>query len=199
MGYMKYVKKLYEAPGKEKSGGSEFKSLLTERKKSFRKGRTVVTLEKPTRIDKARQYGYRAKQGFVVARCRVRKGSLRKSRPNRGRRPKRMGTNKITTKKSIQSIAEERTQKRFPNLEVLGSYWTLEDGQYKWFEVVLVDKHHPVIKSDERINWITAKQHKKRVYRGLTPTGKKSRGLNKRGKGAEKLRPSLKAHDRKGK
>jgi large subunit ribosomal protein L15e len=184
---------LYESPG------GELAKVLVERKKNWRKGRTVVRVEKPTRIDKARQYGYRAKQGFVVARVRVRKGSMRKSRPKKGRRPKRMGVTKITSKKSIQRIAEERTQKRFPNLEVLGSYWILEDGKHRWYEVVLVDKHHPVIQSDKKINWITQPQHKRRVYRGLTPAGKKGRGLTRKGKGAEKLRPSLRAHSRKGK
>jgi large subunit ribosomal protein L15e len=193
MGYGKYVKRLYESPG------GELAKVLVERKKNWRKGRTVVRVEKPTRIDKARQYGYRAKQGFVVARVRVRKGSMRKSRPKKGRRPKRMGVTKITSKKSIQRIAEERTQKRFPNLEVLGSYWILEDGKHRWYEVVLVDKHHPVIQSDKKINWITQPQHKRRVYRGLTPAGKKGRGLTRKGKGAEKLRPSLRAHSRKGK
>ncbi|MDP3765404.1 MAG: 50S ribosomal protein L15e, partial [Nanoarchaeota archaeon] len=34
--------------------------------------------------------------------------------------------------------------------------------------------------------------------RGLTSAGKRGRGLLHKGKGAEKLRPSLRAHQRKG-
>lgn len=201
MGYYKYVKEIYrgvKAKIKQKEN-KELHDLILERKKSWRTSSPIERVEHPTRIDKARQYGYKAKQGFVIARVRVRRGGMRKSRPKTGRKPKRMGVDKITPKKSIQRIAEERVQKKFPNLEVLASYWLWQDGQYKWYEVILVDKYHPVIKSDKDINWITKKQHKKRVFRGLTPAGKKGRGLRHKGKGAEKLRPSIKAHDRKGK
>ncbi|MEM2486836.1 MAG: 50S ribosomal protein L15e, partial [Candidatus Bathyarchaeia archaeon] len=81
----------------------------------------------------------------------------------------------------------------FPNLEVLNSYWVGEDGRYKWFEVIMVDPHHPAIRADKDINWICEKQHKGRVFRGLTSAGKKVRGLRKKGHGAEKARPSKKA------
>lgn len=199
MGYYKYVKNLYRGITKKSREDKELRKLLLGRKKNFRSSSPIVRIEKPTRIDKARRYGYKSKQGFVVARVRVRKGGMRKSRPDSGRGPKRMGVAKITPEKSIQRIAEERAQKKFPNLEVLGSYWILEDGKHKWYEVILVDKHHPVIKADKDINWICEKQHTKRVYRGLTPAGKKSRGLRKKGKGTEKIRPSIKAHKRKGK
>jgi len=42
-------------------------------------------------------------------------------------------------------------------------------------------------------------KHKGRVFRGKTSAGKSSRGLRNKGKGAEKLRPSLRAHGRRGK
>ena len=108
-----------------------------------------------------------------------------------------MGVLKITREKSIQRIAEERAQKKFPNLEVLNSYWVWEDGQQKWYEVVLVDPNHPAIKKDKDIGWITAPQHHKRALRGLTPIQKKGRGLRKKGKGVEKARPSIRAKGRK--
>jgi len=40
---------------------------------------------------------------------------------------------------------------------------------------------------------IAQKQHHKRVFRGLTSAGKKIRGLRRKGRGAEKVRPSRKA------
>ncbi|HDI46335.1 MAG TPA: 50S ribosomal protein L15e, partial [Candidatus Methanomethylia archaeon] len=65
--------------------------------------------------------------------------------------------------------------------------------RFKWFEVILVDPHHPAIKSDKDINWICNPSQRGRVFRGLTPAGRKSRGLTRKGKGAEKVRPSRKA------
>lgn len=199
MGYYKYVKNLYKRMKHNFKEDPEVRALIMSRKKEWRKSEPVVRVDHPTRIDKARQYGFKAKQGFVVIRVRVRKGGMRKSRPYRGRKPESMGTLKITPAKSIQRIAEERAQKRFMNLEVLGSYPVWEDGQYHWYECVMVDHAHPVIMSDPEINWICEKQHKHRVFRGLTPAGRKGRGLFNKGKGAEKVRPSIGAHNRQGK
>jgi large subunit ribosomal protein L15e len=104
-----------------------------------------------------------------------------------------MGVKKFKPAKSLRLIAEERAQRKFPNLETLNSYWVGEDGKSKWFEVIMVDIHHPVIKSDSNANWMAEKQHKRRVFRSLTSAGKKVRALRTRGRGAEKARPSRKA------
>lgn len=88
-----------------------------------------------------------------------------------------MGVKKFVPAKSMQLIAEERAGKAFRNLEVLNSYWVGEDGQYKWFEVILVDPSHPSIMVDEDINWICDPAQRGRVHRGLTSSGKKVRGL----------------------
>ncbi|MGA2768296.1 MAG: 50S ribosomal protein L15e [Candidatus Bathyarchaeia archaeon] len=167
--------------------------LMRQRLIEWRRQSVITRIEKPTRLDKARKLGYKAKQGYVVVRVRVRKSGMRKQRPRAGRRPKRMGVKKFKYSKSMLLIAEERVGRKFPNLEVLNSYWVGEDGVSKWFEVVLVDPHHPVIRADDRINWIGQKQHHRRVFRSLTSAGKKVRGLRRRGRGAEKFRPSLKA------
>ena len=201
MAYQKYVKQLYHSLGKKLNEPeyATMRSVMQERKMLWRRQPPIVRVEYPTRIDQARGYGYKAKQGFAIARVRIRKGALHKIRPRRGRRPKRMGVNKITAEKSNQRIAEERVQKKFPNMEILGSYWVYEDGQNKWFEIVLVDPSHPVIQNDKKLSWLTRPANRSRAIRGLTPEGKRSRGLRNRGKGAEKQRPSIKAHDRKGK
>ncbi len=162
--------------------------IRMERIPEWRKENTVERIERPTRLDRARTLGYKAKQGFVLTRTKVRRGSLRKSRPNKGRRPKRMGTNRINPGKNLQWIAEERTNRKFPNLEVLNSYWVGEDGKRKWFEVILVDPAHPQIKNDDDINWICEEEQKGRVYKGKTSSGKKARGLRSKGKGSEKVR-----------
>ena len=151
-------------------------------------------IERPTRLDAARRLGYKAKQGIVIIRTRVRRGGLRKGKIHMKRKPSKAGISKITMGKNLQMIAEERTGKKYPNLEILNSYWVAEDGRYKWYEVILVDPNHPVILADSKINWICNRAHKGRVHRGLTSAGKKSRGLRNKGKGAEKVRPSRRKH-----
>ena len=189
----------YIADAWKKPGQGQTKQSQWERMVEFRRGESFVRIERPTRLDRARALGYKAKQGYVMVRARVRKGSMRKRAIRKGRRAKRKGITKITTGKNAQRIAEERTAKRHPNLEVLNSYWVGEDGRNKYYEVILVDPHHPVIMSDPKINWIAQRQHKKRVFRGLTSAGKRGRGLHNKGIGAEKVRPSIKAKGRKGK
>lgn len=184
----KYIAEAWKKPEE-----SFLEDLMRQRLIEWRKQPTIIRVEKPTRLDRARKLGYKAKQGFIILRVRVRRGGLRKQRPRAGRRPKRMGVTKYKPAKSLRLLAEERAARKFPNLEVLNSYWVGEDGRFKWFEVIMVDKNHPAIKADKDINWICQKQHKGRVFRGLTSAGKKVRGLRNKGRGAEKARPSKKA------
>ena len=181
----KYMAEEWAKPEK-----SFVEELMRQRLIEWRRQHTVTRIERPTRLDRARKLGYKAKQGFVMVRTRVRRGNLRKIRPKSGRRPKRMGVKKFKPAKNLKLIAEERTGRKFPNLEVLNSYWVGEDGRSKWFEVILVDPHSPCIKTDKDINWITEKQHKRRAFRSLTSSGKKIRSLRHKGRGAEKVRPS---------
>jgi large subunit ribosomal protein L15e len=184
----KYIAEAWAKP--EKSYVDE---LMRHRLVVWRRQSVITRIDKPTRLDKARKLGYKAKQGYVVVRVRVRRSGTRKQRPKAGRRPKRMGVKKFKSAKSMRLIGEERVGRKCPNLEVLNSYWVGEDGVSKWFEVILVDPHHPVIQADDHINWIAQKQHRRRVFRSLTSAGKKVRSLRRRGRGAEKFRPSLKA------
>ena len=172
----------------KKPESSYVKELMWQRLIDWRKQPTIIRIEKPTRLDKARKLGYKAKQGFVMIRVRMRRGGLNRPRPRSGRKPRRMGSTKYKPAKSLRLIAEERAAKRFPNLEVLNSYWVGEDGRFKWFEIVMVDPVHPAIKADDGINWISEKTQKRRVFRGLTSAGKKMRGLHHKGKGSEKAR-----------
>ncbi|MFC6731728.1 MULTISPECIES: 50S ribosomal protein L15e [unclassified Haladaptatus] len=171
--------------------------LQWERMQDWRNQGAIERIERPTRLDKARQLGYKAKQGIVVVRVSVRKGSARKQRHKAGRRSKRQGVNRITRKKSIQRIAEERSSTKYRNMRVLNSYWVGEDGRQKWFEVILVDPAHPAIQNDDDLNWIVDEDHKGRAFRGLTSAGKSNRGLQKRGKGTEHNRPSTRKGQRR--
>ena len=176
----KYIAKAWKKPEE-----SFVKELMWQRAIEWRKQPTIVRIERPTRLDRARNLGYKAKQGFVIARVRVKRAGMRKTRPKAGRRPKRMGVTKYKLAKNMRLVAEERAARRFPNLEVLNSYWVWEDGRFKWFEVIMVDtsllSDHPIVKQTRR------------VFRGLTSAGKEVRGLRHKGRGAEKVRPSRKA------
>ncbi|UCH03280.1 MAG: 50S ribosomal protein L15e [Candidatus Bathyarchaeota archaeon] len=166
----------YIAQSWKNAENPQMKQLMKQRIIEWRKQRAIIRVDKPLRLNRARELGYKAKQGIIVARVRVRRSGRRKPRPTSGRRQKRMGTTRYVSAKNMQLIAEERAAKKFPNLEVLNSYWVGEDGLYKWFEVILVSPSAPSIKKDKNLNWICDEAHKGRVHRGLTSAGKKIRG-----------------------
>jgi len=71
----KYVAKAWKRPE-----DSFVKELMWQRLIEWRRQPTVLRVEKPTRIDRARRLGYKAKQGFVVTRVRVRRGGPRRTK-----------------------------------------------------------------------------------------------------------------------
>jgi large subunit ribosomal protein L15e len=180
----------YMAQSFRQTLGDEGAGLRHERLLSWRREHSVTRLERPTRLDRARAVGYRAKGGFIIVRVRVRRGGQGKRAIIAGRRPKHKGILKMTLSKSLRRIAEERAQKHYPNLEVLNSYWLGEDGKQKFYEVILVDPDHPEIRADPKIAWISAPVQRGRVFRGLTSAGTEGRGLRWKGKGTERFRPS---------
>jgi large subunit ribosomal protein L15e len=151
------------------------RKLEKSRMISWRREGAVERTGKPSNPKRAHSLGYRAKQGFVIARVKITKGARRRPKPAGGRKPSKSGRVRYTPKKSSQHIAEERAARRFRNLEVLNSYWVGDDGVSKWFEVILVDPSHPAIKSDSKISWIAGQRG--RVHRGLTSQGRKMRAL----------------------
>jgi large subunit ribosomal protein L15e len=189
-----YVREAWKRPDR-----SEVRTLLWSRMQVWRREGSVVRVEHPTRIDRARSLGYKAKQGIVVARVKVRRGGRRKSRYVRGRRTARMGMRRITGGKSLQRMAEERASRKFPNMEALNSYWVGQDGRYRWYEVIMVDGSHPVIRSDPQLAWVANPVHRGRAERGKTYAGRKGRGMSTRGTGTEKTRPSIRSNANRGK
>ncbi len=190
MGYLKYMKKAWKQPKEN------MPEMWRERLLQWRREPVTVRVEHPTRIDRARSLGYKAKQGFVVVRQRVKRGGRLREQFKSGRRSKHMRRNKVVNI-NYKVIAEQRVQKKYLNCEVLNSYWVAKDGIWTWYEVILVDREHPQILADPALKWVSKGKHKGRVFRGKTSAGRKSRGLMKKGKGAEKVRPSLRANDRK--
>jgi len=152
MSLYKAIEKAWDKPDESYVG-----ELMKRRLVKWRREPSVVKIDKPTRLDRAHKLGYKAKPGFIVARARVRRGGRRKSRPRKGRKPRRMLVHHFPPKKSLQRIAEERANRRFPNLEVIGSYWVWEDGLSIWFEVIMVDPNQPGIKKDRNLGWVARK------------------------------------------
>lgn len=190
MAIYKYIREAWKKP--KKNIPEEYKSRLIE----WRQEPTTVRILRPTRLDRARSLGYKAKQGFVLVRQKVTRGVHKRPDIKGGRRPKTQ-RQKMVLDQSYKTIAEQRAAKKFPNCEVLNSYWVAEDGKNYWFEIILVDKSHPAIKKNKQLKWITKGANRNRVSRGLTSGQKKSRGLRNKGKGAEKMRPSKSASYRR--
>jgi large subunit ribosomal protein L15e len=114
----------------------------------LRKEPAIKRIDRPSRLDRARSLGYKAKEGVLVVRARVSRGGMRQRRPVSGRRPKHMGVLKIKSSVSSQQVAERRVSERFPNMKVMGSYLIWKDGKFAWYECVLVNPSHPAVKSD---------------------------------------------------
>ena len=185
MSIYKYVRKMWNAPR------DSMPELFRARMVQWRTEPSTIRVERPTRIDRARSLGYRAKQGIIMVRQRVQRGGHRKPFPSGGRRSKKYTTRKILAM-NYQTIAEQRVARAYPNCEILNSYEVGKDGRHYWYEVIVVDVAHPAITSDKQLSWMSSQRG--RVFRGLTSAGKRGRGLNRKGLGAEKLRPSKTAN-----
>ncbi len=153
--------------------------LWQRRQVEWRKENVVSRIERPTRKERAHSLGYKAKQGFVLARVRILKGKRKRPKVTGGRVPRKAGRF-FSTGKSKKMMAEEKVSRKFPNLEILNSYYVGEDGNHKWYECILLDKVHPAVKGDRERKWIASGKHTRRVHRGKTSAGKKSRGLRKK-------------------
>jgi large subunit ribosomal protein L15e len=150
---------------------------IREMMMEWRKGETVVKVEKPLRLDRARILGYKAKKGFTVVRVRILRGGRKRPRPRKARKKGRTLAIKKILGMSYQWVAEQRANRKFKNLEVLNSYFIGKDGVNYFYEVILIDPERPEIKNDKDLNWISKPENRKRVFRGLTSAGKKSRGF----------------------
>ncbi len=184
MGLYKQVKHTWQ----EQS--PEFVAMQRARMAEWRDQDSTVRIDRPTRIDRARSLGYRAKQGVILVRQRVERGGRKRPSIRAGRRTAH-NYQKKNLSKNYQQIAEERANERFKNCEALNSYLVGTDAIYVWYEVILLDRAHPAVMADSVYHTITTKG---RTQRGLTSAGRKGRGLANKGLGAEKARPSVRAN-----
>jgi large subunit ribosomal protein L15e len=172
MGAYKYIQENFEKGYKDKS------ELYRQKVIAWKKGGTIVRSEYPTNLPRARTLGYKAKNGYVIIRVRMEKGMRKRQKPWGGRKP-RHNYRFVQPQISHQAMAEQRAARVYRNLEVLNSYWVGEDGNYKFFEIIMVD---PTL--------IAEVAARGRAFRGLTSQMKKARGM--RAYGRKALRPEKK-------
>ena len=166
--------------------------ILRVRCWEYRQLPAVVRLTHPTRPEKAHRVGYKARQGVVVYRIRVRRGGRKRGYKHgiAGGKPRNMGINGLKYSKSLRAFAEEKAGRALPALRVLNSYWVAQDGCFKWYDVIMVDASHKAVRADPQLNWICDATMKHRELRGLTYASKCARGMRHKGVGTMKNRPS---------
>nr|CBN08624.1 ribosomal protein L15 [Microcosmus squamiger] len=176
MGAYKYMNEVWR-----KKQSDVMRYLLRIRCWHFRQLSAVHRASRPTRPEKAHKLGYKAKQGFVIYRVRVRRGGRKRPVPKGATygKPVHQGVNQLKFARSHQSVAEGRAGRHCGALRVLSSYWVAQDSTYKYYEVIMVDPMHKAIRRDPSINWLCKSVMKHRELRGLTSAGRKSRGLGK--------------------
>ncbi|EAT35069.1 AAEL012736-PE [Aedes aegypti] len=148
MGAYRYVQELYR-----KKQSDVMRYLLRVRVWQYRQLTKFHRAPRPSRPDKARRLGYKAKQGFSIFRIRVRRGG-RKRPVAKGctyGKPKSHGVNELKPYRCLQSVAEERVGRRVGGLRVLNSYWVAQDAAYKYYEVIMVDTAHNAIRRDAKV------------------------------------------------
>ncbi|MDE1870683.1 MAG: 50S ribosomal protein L15e [Candidatus Micrarchaeota archaeon] len=169
---------------------SEYKNRSDEYKTRIIKWNaesSITRVDKPTNIARARELGYKAKEGVIIVRVKLKGGSKKRKHAAGGRKPSKSGRY-FTKSKSLQAIAEERAARKFTNFEPLNSYFVGAAGSRRFYEVILLNKGDRTIISDPQYRNV-ARQNG-RAYRGLTSSGKRHRGIIRKRFGSHKLRPS---------
>jgi len=156
MGMYKYITQAFQKAYKERS--ASHRQRITD----WRKLGTVVRIERPTNLSRARSLGYKAKEGYFMARVAVGRGQRKKPHPWGGRKPAK-NVAYLSPGKSLQRAGEEKVARVFRNLEVVNSYWVGQDGTKKYFEVILADRK------------LLPGAPKGRAFRGLTSAGRQGR------------------------
>ena len=104
MALYSYLRKIWNNPTEESA------SVARERILKWREEPVTIRIPKPTRLDRARAIGYRAKPGFVVVRQRVDRGG-RKNPDIKGARRSKHASQRKDLAKSYQQVAEDTVKK----------------------------------------------------------------------------------------
>src|SRR3989338_5949805 len=138
LGAYHYIRQSWKKPTRE---------MLQERLIAWREGNSVVRVDKPLRLDRARSLGYKAKTGIIVLRVRIKRGGRKRTRHKHGRKSRKQHIRKIL-KMNYRWVAELRAANSYNNLEVLNSYLLAKDGKYYFYEIIMIDPTKPEILND---------------------------------------------------
>lgn len=107
MGAYKYLEELFK-----KKQSDLLRFLLRVRCWQYRQLNAIHRASRPMRPDKARRLGYKAKQGYVVYRIRVRRGGRKRPVPKGATygKPANQGVNQLKFQRSLRSVAEVGSQ-----------------------------------------------------------------------------------------
>lgn len=148
MGAYKYLEELWR-----KKQSDLLRFLLRVRCWQYRQLTAIHRAPRPTRPDKARRLGYKAKQGYVIYRVRVRRGG-RKRKVRRGAqcgKPTNMGINQLKFQRSLRSVAEVSVSLSSIQFSVLVWQPALSEERGSWpYPVVAV--HSKTV--DGLVTWI---------------------------------------------
>ena len=128
MGAYKYLEELWR-----KKQSDLLRFLLRVRCWQYRQLTAVHRAPRPTRPDKARRLGYKAKQGYVIYRVRVRRGGRKRKVPKGAQcgKPTNIGVTQLKFQRSLRSVAEVSSSWwwlcNFQKL-VDGQWWIWEGG-----------------------------------------------------------------------
>jgi large subunit ribosomal protein L15e len=171
MGAYKYITQTLQKQYKERDATYRAKIM------AWRSEAPITPVEYPSNLIRARRLGYKAKQGYIIVRTRVDKGRRKRIKPMGGRKHKNF-YRFVQPGMSHQAMAEQRVNRVYRNMEVLNSYWVGEDGNYKFFEVILADPTKATVN-------ISSVIRQGKSFRGLTSAGNsgtpnKQKGWNKK-------------------
>lgn len=169
MGAYKNIKNTFIGEYKERS------KPYSDRLLQWRSESPITKVERPTNIARARELGYKSKEGVIIVRAKVKGGTKKRQKAGGGRKPSKSGRF-FSRKKSMKSIAEDRVMRKFMNYEVLNSYFVGKSGSDSFFEVIMLQRNNPSILNDNYYSKIIAS--KGRSFRGLTYSGRKHRGIS---------------------
>lgn len=130
MGAYKYISESYRKTVAERS--PVYRARLVE----WHKQPTLVRLDGPTNVPRARSLGFKATKDFVVVRVRISKGKRTRRRADLGRKP---GKNRkeVNPGSKLSYYAIVKAERRFTNLVVVGAYLAGQTGTDKYFEIIM--------------------------------------------------------------
>jgi len=109
MSMYKYVRNLWKKPKEA------MPELMRQRLILWRKQPSTIRIERPTRIDRARNLGYRAKEGFIIVRQRVGRGGHKRPTIRKGRRPRHSRQSMVLTARFCSSLMIRLCRRRSIN------------------------------------------------------------------------------------